>query len=90
MEVVFSDSITHPIKYQIYCSGFFVLFTMLFAVELYVTTVSGGCGWPIYVRVVRIEVDFWQFSDNQPNSDSVVEVMMLLMILYSRSVGPFS
>ena len=36
-----------------------------------------------------MEVTFWKFSNNPPNSDSVADVMTSLMILHSTCTGKF-
>ena len=46
-------------------------------------------GRPFLCRVVFIEVACWQFLNNPPSSDSVVEAMMLRMILHSECIVPF-
>ena len=56
---------------------------MLFATVLSVATSVGGCECPISVMAVRMDVAFWKFSKNPPNSDSVADAMMFLVILYS-------
>ena len=69
---------------------FAVLFMMLFATVLFVATGVGGYEWPISARAVRMDVAFWQFSNNPPNSASVADAMTFLMMLHSTCTGPFS
>ena len=61
---------------------------MLFATVLYVATYLGGCGWTIYAITVRMDVSFWKFSKNPPNSASVDDAMMFIMVLHSTCTGP--
>ena len=61
----------------------------LFAAVLSVATGVGGFWWPISAGAVLMEVAFCQFSNKPPNCSSVVDVITLLMILYSTCTGPF-
>ena len=63
--------------------------TMLFVAVFYVATVSGGCWWPISDRAVLVDVAFWQFSNNPPNSDYVDFDVTFLIMLHSTCTGPF-
>ena len=50
VEMILSYSVLYPIKYHIYCSGYFcfsVPFTMIFDGVLSVDTGVGGCEFPI-------------------------------------------
>ena len=69
---------------------FAVPLPMLFAAVLSIVTSVGGCWRPIYARSVFIEVYFWQFSNNPPNSVSVADYIIFLMILHSTRTGRFS
>ena len=62
---------------------------MLFAAVLSVATGVGGYGWTISDRAVHVDIDFWKFSNNSPNSASVAEATTFLMILHSACNGPF-
>ena len=92
VEMILLYYVVYPIKSYVYCYGFFfdVPFTILFAAVLSVATGVGGCGWTISSRTVHIDVDFWQFSNNPPNSASVAYAMSFLLILHSRCTVPFS
>ena len=68
---------------DMYLFYFTVPFTMLFASVLSVDTGVGGCEWPIYDRAVRMDVAFWQFSRNPPNSASVADAMTFLTLINS-------
>ena len=63
---------------------------MLFDAVLYVTTGVGGCGWPISAWAVLMDVAFWQFSNNPPNYDSVVDAMVFLIMLHYTFTGTFT
>ena len=85
MEMIFSYSVSDPIKYHVYCSGSFcfaVPLTMIFVVVLSVATSVGGCGWPIFARDVLMDVAFCQFSNIPPNSASVSDTMKFLTMLH--------
>ena len=75
------------IALDLFC--FAVSFTMLFAAVLSVVTSVGGCEWPISARAVHMDVAFWQFSNNPPNSASVADAMTFLMMLHSTCTGLF-
>ena len=62
---------------------------MLFATSLYVATGVGFCWWPISARAILMDVAFWQFSNNPPNSVSVDDATTFLIILNSTCTGPF-
>ena len=62
---------------------------MIFSAVFSVATRVGGCGWTIYARLFRMGVAFWKFSNNPPNSASLVDAMTFLVILYSTCMGPF-
>ena len=62
---------------------------MICASELSVATAVGGCGWPISVRAVYVEVVSSNFSNSPPNSDPAEEATTLCIILYSKCMGPF-
>ena len=65
-------------------------FTILFADVLSVATSVGGCGWSISAMAIRIDVAFWYFSNNPPNSATLANSMIFLIILHSTCTGPFS
>ena len=93
MEIIFSYYVACSIKCHVYFSGYFcfsVPFTLIFAEVMPVPTGVGGYGWPVSSRlVVRMDAAFWQFSKNTPNSNSVDDVMMFVIILYFACNGPF-
>ena len=64
--------------------------TMLFAAVLFFFTCVGGWGWPISVRDILIYFDFYQFSNNLPNSAFVDDAMTFIIMLHSTCTGPFS
>ena len=72
---------------DLFCFAF--PFAMLFAAVLSVSTGVKGCEWPIYARAVRMDVDFWQFSNNPPNSSSVADTMSFLIMLHCTCTDPF-
>ena len=76
------------IDLDIFC--FAVPFTTLFSSAWSVATGIGGCWWNIYAREVHMDVAFWQFSNNLPNSSSVVDAMTFLIRMNSACTGPFS
>ena len=69
---------------------FDITFTMLFAAVLSIATGVCGCEWLISARAVRIDVAFWQFSNNPPNSASMADSMAFLIMLHYTCTGPFS
>ena len=75
------------IALDLFC--FAVPLTMLFSAEFSVSTGVGGCWWPISIRDVTVDVDFWQFSNNPPNSASVDDATAFLMMLHSTCTGQF-
>ena len=75
-----------PIALNIF---FAVPFTMMFSTVLYITSSVGGCKWTISARSVRMDVAFWKFSNNPPNSDSVADSMTFLIMMHSKFTGPF-
>ena len=77
-----------PVALNLFC--FSVPLMILFAAVLSVATSVGGCGWPIYARPVLMDVAFWQFSNDPPNSDSMVDVMAFLIIIHYTCAGPFT
>ena len=68
---------------------FAIPFTMLVDAVLSVSTGVGGCEQPISGRAVRMDFDFWHFSNNPPNCPSEADAMTFLMILHSTCTGPF-
>ena len=68
---------------------FAVILKILFAAVLSVATGVGGCEWPIYSGTVLMDVAFWQFSNNPPNSDSMADAMTFLIMLHYTCTGPF-
>ena len=90
VEIILSYSVAYPIKYHVYCCGYFcyaVPFTMRFYSLLSVAIGFGGYEWPIYAREVCMDVTFWKISNNLPNSASVADAMIFLMILHSTCTG---
>ena len=75
------------IALDIFC--FALPFMMLFAAVFSVATGVGGCEWLISASAVHMDVAFWQFSNNPPNSVSMSDVMTYLVILNSTCTGPF-
>ena len=73
---------------DIFC--FFIPFTMLFVNVFSVATGVGGCEWPISARASRMDVVFWNFSDNPPNSASLDDSMIFFMMLHYTCTGLFS
>ena len=91
--MVFSDSVSNPIKFHVYCSRYFcfsIPLTMVFVAVLFVATGVGGCWWPIYAKVVLMDVHFWKFSNRPPNSASVDNSITLFIILHYTWTGSFS
>ena len=72
-----------------YLLCFVVILKMLFADVLYVATGVGGYWWPIYSKAVFMDVAFWKFSNNPPNSTSVADAITFLIIMHSTCTGPF-
>ena len=62
---------------------------MLFAGVLSVATGVVGCEWPISVRSFCMDVTFCNFLNNPPNSASMADAMISLVILYFTCTGPF-
>ena len=62
---------------------------MLFYSVLYIATGVGDFWWPISARAILVDVDLWQFSKNPPSSDSLSDVITLLIILHYKCTGPF-
>ena len=69
--------------------GFAVTFTMVFAAVSSVSTGVGGCEWPISARALQMDVAFWQFSNNFPNSASIADAVTYFMIMHSTCTGQF-
>ena len=93
VETILSYYISDPIKPHAYCSRYFcfaVPLTIIFAALLSIATGVGGCWWPISARAILMDVSFWKFSNNIPNSDTVTEVVTFMIILHSTCTGPFS
>ena len=67
-----------------------VPFTMLFFNVFSIDTGVGGCEWPNFARAARMDVVFWKISDNPPNSASLDDSMIFLMMLHSTCTGIFS
>ena len=63
---------------------------ILFAAVFYIATGIGGCEWPIYAREVRMDVTFRQFSNHPPNSASLSDSMIFLIMLYYKWTDTFS
>ena len=66
-----------------------ITLTMLFDTLLSVTTGFGGYGWPISTSAVLMDVSFYQFSNNYLNYGSGDNVMVFLIMLYSKCTGRF-
>ena len=66
-----------------------VLLAKLFATVLSVTTGGVGCWWHISSGSVLMTVDFWKFSNYPPNSASVADTMIFLIMLHFIWTGPF-
>ena len=92
VEIVFSYSVSDPIKYHVYCSGFFcfdVPLTILFYDIFSISTGVGGCGWTISDMEVCTYVAFYQFSNNPPNSASVADAIIFLITMNYKFTSPF-
>ena len=75
------------IALDIFC--FDIPITMLFAALLFVATDVGGGWWPISARVVLMDVTFWKFSNNPPNSTFMADAITFIIMLHSTYAGPF-
>ena len=93
VEIIFLYSVFDPIKYHIYCYGtlccFDVTLVLISVDVLSAVTGVGGCECPIYARDVCMDVAFWQFSNNNPNSASLEDAMKIFIMLHSTCTGPF-
>ena len=69
---------------------FSVPLMILFVAIFYVVTGDGGCWWPISDRSILVDVAFWKFSNNPPNSASVGDAITFYIMLHSTCTGPFS
>ena len=69
---------------------FTIPLTIIFANVLSVATGVGGCWWTIYSRAIIMDVAFWKFSNNSPNSASVADAMTFIIILHSTCTGTFT
>ena len=76
------------IDLDIFCFSF--TFMMLFSTVFSIAIGVVGCECPVSDRDVRVDVYFCQFSNNPPNSASVVDAMIFLTMLNSTCTGPFS
>ena len=76
---ILSYFIVYPIKYHVYCYGYFLFGH---SINNYICL----CVGTIYYKAVCIDITFW--FKNSPNSDSVDDTMMILMIPHS-TYGPF-
>ena len=74
----------------LYIFYFSVPLTILFAAVLSVATGFSGCGWTISARSVLVDIAFWKFSNNPPNSASVADAMTFIIVLHSTFTVPFS
>ena len=77
-----------PIARDIFC--FAVPLTMLFTTVFSVATGVGDCLWPMPARAVLMEVNLWKFSKKPPNSASVADAIIFLIMLHSTCTVPFS
>ena len=73
---------------DIFC--FDIPFTVLFSAVLSFDTDVCNCERTISDRALCMDVYFWKFSNNPPNSDSVIDAVVFIMILHSTYTGPFS
>ena len=87
--VVFCDIIglsyfvSDPINLMSVALDFFCIpLTVMFAALLSVATSVVGCWWPIYARAVLVDVAFWQFSNNPPNSASSADAITLFIMIH--------
>ena len=62
---------------------------ILFADLLSVANGVVGCGRLISDTSVLVDVAFWKFSNNPPNSASVSDAMTFLIMLHYTYTGPF-
>ena len=76
------------IALDIFC--YVVLLTILFDTILSVVNGVGGFGWLISTRDVIMDVAFWQFSKNPPNSTSMADATKFLIMLHYTCTGTFS
>ena len=63
---------------------------MLFSTVLSVAISVGGCEWPIFDRVVHIDITFWKFSNNPSNYASVVDAITFIIMMKYTCTVPFS
>ena len=63
---------------------------MMSAAVLYVYTGVGGCWWTISSRTVLMDVTFYQFSNNPPDSTSVADAITFLIRMHPKCTGTFS
>ena len=75
------------IALNIFC--FEIPLMMLFDAVLSVANGVGSQWWPISDRTVFMDVAFWQFSNNPPNSASMADTMIFLIMLHSKCDGTF-
>ena len=75
------------IALDLFC--FSVPLEILFAAVLSVATGVGGCWWSISARAVLMDIAFWRFSANAPNSDSVDDAMTVIIMLNFTCTGTF-
>ena len=83
--MILSYSVSDPIIYHVYCSGCFLFCRSIydaFVAVLSVATGVGGRECSIYARAVRMDVAFWKFSNNPPNSASMADAMAFIVILH--------
>ena len=91
VEMILLYSISDPIKFHVYCSGYFcfaIPLTMLFETVFSVATGVGGCEWPVYARSILIDFHFWKFSNNPPNSASVADTITFIIMMHYTYTGP--
>ena len=63
--------------------------TIIFAAVFSIATGFVDCWWPISARAVLMDVVFWKFSNNPPNSSYTADAITFLIMLHSICTGPF-
>ena len=67
---------------------FAVPFMMILPSGLSVATSVGVCEWTISARAVRMDVTFWQVSNNPPSSSYVDDAMKFFIMLHFTCTVP--